>query len=407
MFAFAFFIAPVTSFAQFEGDDLGGGGSVKDGGGWSTDYYTSNDSPWVTDYYTSNETPWSTDYYTSNETPWTTDYYTSNETPWITDYYTSNSSPWTTDYYTSNGTGCTSCGGGYSTGGGYSSGGTQQRSGGSYQLTATPWSPVTVSSPRYPTTPSYSGGGSSSSYSSSNTSVTNTSITNIDNSIRDSFNNYNSNNVVVAEVKPATPQYPVVYVAPSCEIRQALASGSGVTSAYLSWTSTNATSATLSNVGSVATIGSQTVWPTRTTTYTLTVFGQNGQSTSCSVTVQANTYVPPVTPYVSLTQIPYTGFDFGPFGNAIYWTTLASFALALGYLAIYFKGGVMAFATARTPRMYAPVIAPKAPILVEREAISASVAPIVASMRKTGTTDSMAIVLSKDGSMPRIVIDRS
>ncbi len=256
--------------------------------------------------------------------------------------------------------------------------------------------PISVSPPQYPPQkPSYpvyppsTGGGSSS-------NVTN--ITNIDNSINDSFNNYNSNNVIVAAVTPSTPTTPV-YQTPYCSIHQAQASGSG-TGAYLSWTSSNATSAYLTNVGSVQLNGSQSVWPTNTTTYVLTVYGQNGQTSQCQATVYANN-----APYVSLTQIPYTGFDFGPFGNAMYWAGLAIFALGAGYLAIYYVPALAVAGSAQ--RKFAPVVAPMAPILVEKQEALAVVHPVVAKMRKAGTTDTMAIVTSKDGSMPKIVIERN
>lgn len=276
-----------------------------------------------------------------------------------------------------------SYGGGY--GGGYSFGG--------YSMVR----PITIAPPQYPvppvkptpvTPPVYTGG-------SSYTNVT--TVTNIDNSINDSFNT-----VVVAGATTPTPHYAPQ---PYCVINQALASGSGVTAAYLSWTSSNATSAYLSNVGTVLTNSSYTVWPTQTTTYVLTVYGQNGQSAQCQTTVYANNYV--ATPYVSLTQIPYTGFDFGTFGNAMYWAGLIVFAIGAAYLAIYY---VPPLALAHMPkRAYQPVVAPIAPILVERKAEVARevVHPVVASMRKTGTTDSMAIVQSKDGSMPKIVIVRN
>lgn len=260
-----------------------------------------------------------------------------------------------------------------------------------------------------------------------NTNVNN--VTNIDNSIRDSFNTVDSYNTSLVVAQPQTS---VVYTqpAPYCTINHALVGGYGYghvnTGAYLSWSSTNAVSAFLSNVGTVGTSGSQTVYPGYTTTYTLTVYGANGQSATCSTIVQANTYVPPTyhppvyvppvvqQPYVSLTQIPYTGFDFGPIGNALYWVSLLSFAVAGAYLVVYFRGGALAFAGAMMParKQFAPVVAPKAPILVEKEvalrAAEVKIAPIVASLKRAaGTIDSMAIVKSNDGSMPKIVINRS
>lgn len=239
-------------------------------------------------------------------------------------------------------------------------------------------------------------------------------VTNIDNSIRDSFNNYNSGNTSIVVTAPQTPVQTTP--APYCTITHAQYGGYG-SGAYLSWTSTNASSAYLSNVGSVAVSGSQTVYAQGSQTYTLTVHGYNGQTAVCSTSIQGQVYVPPTynPPYVSLTQIPYTGFDFGPIGNAMYWVSLLGFAAAGAYLMIYYRGGALAFATAMAParKAYAPIVAPKAPIMIEREALAAAhaetkVQPIIASLRKAaGTLDTMAIVASKDGSMPRIIIQRA
>lgn len=275
--------------------------------------------------------------------------------------------------------------------------------------------PMSFSSPSYPTyTPTYTPPAKTTGGNSSVSNVTNTTITNVDNSINDSFNNYNSGNTIIstAPLTYATPQYPIVYThpAPYCQIYQASsASGYGVNSVYLSWTSSNASSAYLSNVGSVNVNGSTTVWPTYGMTYTLTVYGLNGQSAQCQVAVNAYS-----APYVSLTQIPYTGFDFGTIGNAMYWAGLAIFALGAGYLAVYYlprtvlgKAGIpaVAFAGVRTRKQFAPIVAPKAPIMVEKE-VEAKLSPIVNAIRKAGTLDSMAIVDRKDGSMPKIVISR-
>jgi len=64
-----------------------------------------------------------------------------------------------------------------------------------------------------------------------------------------------------------------------------------------------------------------------------------------------NNYIPPVaynvptppTPNVSLSQIPYTGFDFGPLGDSLYWLALVAFALSAAYLLLYYQGGVYAY----------------------------------------------------------------
>lgn len=258
-------------------------------------------------------------------------------------------------------------------------------------------------------TPRYSAPSSSYSNVVTNTNTNVNNVTNIDNSINDSFNNYNSNNTSLVVTAPQTPVY--THPAPYCTITSSnYGYGSGT---YLSWTSTNASSAYISGIGSVSTNGSQMVYGSGS--YTMTVYGYNGQSATCATNVYA--HVPPPVyqqPYVSLTQIPYTGFDFGPIGNAMYWASLLSFAVAGAYLMIYYRGGALALATAMVParrQKFAPIVAPKAPILVEKEAAVAltetKVQPIVASLRKAGTLDSMAIVTSKDGSMPKIVIQRA
>ncbi len=63
--------------------------------------------------------------------------------------------------------------------------------------------------------------------------------------------------------------------------------------------------------------------------------------------VRTTTYVPPIVranpQYVALSQIPYTGFDLGPVGNAIYWMSLLGVSAAGAYLLIYYKGGALLF----------------------------------------------------------------
>jgi len=91
-------------------------------------------------------------------------------------------------------------------------------------------------------------------------------------------------------------------------------------------------------MGSVNLSGSRTVYPTQTTTYTGTFYGQSGQSVTCSATVYINTYVPPVTPttpttpYVTLAAVPYTGLELGPVGTVVYWGFLALWCVLAAYL---------------------------------------------------------------------------
>lgn len=63
-------------------------------------------------------------------------------------------------------------------------------------------------------------------------------------------------------------------------------------SATLSWSSTNANNATITNVGAVPTNGSTTVSPSSTTSYTLTVTGSGGASSSSTT---LTVYIPPIT----------------------------------------------------------------------------------------------------------------
>src|SRR3989344_5350785 len=146
-------------------------------------------------------------------------------------------------------------------------------------------------------------------------------------------NNVNTNTVsVVVPVSQTPVTYPIQYVCPQptpvcptcttgiypnciyptpvsnlyCTITASPTSITNGQASYLTWSSSGATSAWISDgIGSVAVNGSLTVRPNTSKTYTLTVTGLGGTRT-CS------TYVTVSGSYVSLSQIPYTGFDFGP-----------------------------------------------------------------------------------------------
>jgi len=103
----------------------------------------------------------------------------------------------------------------------------------------------------------------------------------------------------------------------------------------ISWNSQNAHTGWINNnVGPITLSGSKTVYPTQTTTYTATFTGHNGQTINCSVTVNINTYVPPTTPYITLSSVPYTGLELGPVGTALYWSFLVFWALFAAYLIV-------------------------------------------------------------------------
>jgi hypothetical protein len=134
---------------------------------------------------------------------------------------------------------------------------------------------------------------------------------------------------VYTQQVPPPPQYNEPY----CTITAQNSGYNGQTS--LTWNSSNAYSAYITNIGTVASSGQTTVYSNGT--YTMTVYGYNGQSRTCSTTVYNHptytpptyypptynppvqytyvpptptyTYVPPTRVYVPLRQIPYTGAE--------------------------------------------------------------------------------------------------
>ncbi|OGG73184.1 hypothetical protein A3A38_04770 [Candidatus Kaiserbacteria bacterium RIFCSPLOWO2_01_FULL_53_17] len=116
--------------------------------------------------------------------------------------------------------------------------------------------------------------------------------------------------------------------------------------ATLSWSSYNATSAYITNIGSVAVNGAQAVYPQQNQNYTMTVYGSGGTATCQTYGAGYNypyayNYPSYTSPYLQLTQIPYTGLDLGPVGTTVYFLALAMFAIAGGYLVVYYHGGVL------------------------------------------------------------------
>ncbi len=171
--------------------------------------------------------------------------------------------------------------------------------------------------------------------------------------------------------------------APICTLNANPTSISYGGSSTLTWTSQNATSANLSNAGSVGVNGSMTVNPQTTTSYILTVYNPQGQYAICNATINVNstpyypppvyqppvyqppTYQPPVyqppvyqpplyqlptyqqpivyppsTQYSSipLSSIPYTGHS-NPAGNIIFFSLVVAGALSGAYLLLYWRGG--------------------------------------------------------------------
>ncbi len=245
-------------------------------------------------------------------------------------------------------------------------------------------------------------------------------------------NNNNINNVNVATVSPATPQTQVQYVYPQvqsypvyiptyygsnsygynynnyqyqnyqqqpfCTIT-ATTGVNGLVTLY--WSSSYATSASVSpSVGSVAPNGSTSLYNYGNSVYTMTVSGPGGSNT-CRTNAIAIT-----TPTVSLTQIPYTGLDLGPIGNAVYWMSLLAFALAGAYLVVYYRGGALALTSqvigTRVKAEVTHTTPVAAPIVKEEPKDIFASLPV---MQSQSTKDTMSMARTSDGT-PRIVISR-
>ena len=271
-------------------------------------------------------------------------------------------------------------------------------SGGSYSYPVNYSQPITVATGRPVAHPT--------------TMATPTTIATVDNSvnivdysINDSFNTTTIMNSFNSGSGAAT-HHPT----PSCSIYVTGTFGYGQT---LTWHTYNANSASISSVGAVTTgYGTRVVYPTHGQIYTMTVSGAGGTA-NCQTS--AYNYVAPVTPtyptyptapYVALTQIPYTGFDFGPIGNSLYWAALLSIAAAGAYLVVYYRGGVtnlFARSDARAFEMapaFASVAKPQS-ILADEEFDDAA---IKRSAQDRVTRDAMSIDLSLG--VPRLVIAR-
>ncbi len=213
-------------------------------------------------------------------------------------------------------------------------------------------SPPIVYNPSYPTPPAprpqppvfYPPSASSNSNVNTNTITnTNVNVNNIDNSNNSINNSFNTSVTKLTPVAATPVQYPVQYVFPPvipppppvpnlyCTIAISPTYIQSGQTAFLSWTSAGASSAWLSDgLGVVAPNGSLAVRSNVSTTYTLTVSGYGGTRTC-----QAYVNVAPAAPYVSLSQIPYTGFG-DSVQETVLWLGIVSFLLSALYLAYFF-----------------------------------------------------------------------
>ncbi len=107
-------------------------------------------------------------------------------------------------------------------------------------------------------------------------------------------------------------------------------------SVKISWESEGADRGRISpTIGDVDEEGSETVRPRSDTTYKGTFYNDDGDKVTCSVEVEVEdypVYIPPQTPYVTLSAVPYTGFELGPVGTAVYWSLLVLWCLIAAYL---------------------------------------------------------------------------
>jgi len=188
------------------------------------------------------------------------------------------------------------------------------------------------------------------------------------------------------------------------------------------WESNDAEWAEITDIGVVPTDGSMKVAVQTSKTYTMTVYA-DGRSSECDTFVNIvgehrsqggynNNYSYQYphqgyqAPYVLLTQIPYTGFDFGPLGNAIYWMMLIGMAAVAAYLLV-FQSGLRALASVpvvddvvRAGRMQYKAL--QSVITPVEEPVAIPVAEVATEpIKRSG--DSMQIVA---GETPRIVISR-
>ena len=297
--------------------------------------------------------------------------------------------------------------------------------------------PITVRNPSYPQQQQQQQQQQQRTQLSSNVvTTTNSCVNNSCNTTRNTNNSINGSfNTSVAPVTPVSSypvHYPVQYTLPQttytptptyqntyCTITSSPGNVQNGQASHLNWTGYGATSAWLSDgIGMVAPTGTLAVRPNRSTTYTLTVSGFGGTRT-CTA------YVSVSGQYVALSQIPYTGFDFGTFGNAIYWMGLLSFAVAASYLVFYYRGGVSNFVPsilgARIHRSISVISgggeAVATPEMffshskVESKVESKVQHPVatfenIPANNISGVKDSMTIAHGKHGDAPRIVISR-
>ncbi len=98
---------------------------------------------------------------------------------------------------------------------------------------------------------------------------------------------------------------------------------------------------------------SVTVRPTRSTSYTLTAY-RGSRTRDCTVdinvdgvSVSSTRSQTPLVAGISLSSVPYTGFDAGPFLTTVFYTLLALWGLGIAYVLVLKDGTVFGFSMRR------------------------------------------------------------
>ena len=187
---------------------------------------------------------------------------------------------------------------------------------------------------------------------------------------------------------------------PTCTMTASPSSISSGGHATLTWGGSEISSVDINNDIATGTTspGSTSVTPTSvgSHTYVGTFHANNGQTLTCSATVQVTgggggctgncggstpptitlASLPHIGPqplaYLYLSQIPYTGLDLGPVGTVVYWLALVCFALAAAYLILFSavpfaRRSVHTFAARVSGVLNAPEPAPSAVSAAPRE----------------------------------------
>ncbi len=145
--------------------------------------------------------------------------------------------------------------------------------------------------------------------------------------------------------------------------------------------------------------GEITLRPEKDTTYTLTA-ERGSKDRTCKVSVDVKDGVTvitdrdqkPVVTGISLTQVPYTGFEAGPFLTMVFYGLLLLWALYLAYVLVVRKNGGAGTLAMATPSPVAPVAPVVAASTISTPRFVAPVAeavatPVVGYAAATSTTD--------------------